>query len=307
VLIASAVLANVVWDEDTPVFPHPRDVLAERGWKRGLANASDVELGVFGQPANGHGASLAGLWPQRNGLRSPFVDTRRAYESASKPKLRIGQHTRRLRVKEANEMHQVLSLLLPATLLFAGPGERPERSGKRGAKIQQLDTDGSGTLSAAEVEGTRIAEHFSEIDADGDGELSKEELKAARKGRKGKRGKGKRLDKDGNGTLSAAEVEGTRLAEHFSEIDADGDGELSREEMRAAHEARRAERFAEQDTNGDGALSESEVEGSRLARHFSRIDANDDGQLTPDELKAAHDKRKGKRGKGKRKGKRGNR
>lgn len=208
-------------------------------------------------------------------------------------------------------MNQILSLLLPASLLFAGPG--PDADGERGprhGKMQKLDADGSGTLSADEVEGTRLAEHFAEIDTDGDGELTKEELKAGHKGRKGKRGKGKRgkkLDKDGNGSLSAAEVEGTRLAEAFSEIDADGDGELSKEEMKAAHEARHAERFAAGDANGDGTLSESEVEGSRLARHFSRIDTNDDGQLTQEELRAGH--RKGKRsGKGKqseRGGKRG--
>jgi len=209
-------------------------------------------------------------------------------------------------------MNQILSLLLPASLLFAGPS--PDADGERGArhgKMPKLDADGSGTLSADEVEGTRLAEHFSQIDTDGDGELTKQELKAGRKGRRGKRGKGKRgkqLDKDGNGSLSAAEVEGTRLAEHFAEIDADGDGELSKQEMKAAHEARQVERFASQDANGDGSLSESEVEGSRLARHFSRIDTNDDGQLTQEELRAGH--RRGKRsgeGKPNRDGKRGNR
>ncbi len=144
-------------------------------------------------------------------------------------------------------MNTLLSLLIPASLLFAAPS--PDGDGERGHrhyKLQELDTDGSGTLSATEVEGTRIAEHFAQIDTDGDGELTKDELKAGRKGGKGKRGRGKQhleaLDADGSGTLSATEVEGTRLAEHFAEIDSNGDGELAKDELKAAHEARRAAR-----------------------------------------------------------------
>ena len=53
-------------------------------------------------------------------------------------------------------MHQLFTLLVPAALLFAAPSDGPEREGKRGAKIQKLDTDGSGTLSASEVEALRV-------------------------------------------------------------------------------------------------------------------------------------------------------
>lgn len=142
-------------------------------------------------------------------------------------------------------MNAILTLLVPAALLFAAPQGAPEgRSGKK-AKMQQLDTDG-------------------------------------------------------NGTLSAAEVEGTPLAERFASIDANRDGQLSRDEMKAAHQARKAERFAARDANGDGSLSKAEVEGSKLAKHFARIDANGDGSLTPEEMKAAHKSHDGKRGKGKR-------
>ena len=93
-------------------------------------------------------------------------------------------------------MQTLLSLLVPAALLFAAPSDGTRPEGKRGAKMQRLDTDGSGTLSATEVEGTRIAEHFAEIDANGDGELTRDEMRAAHEARRGEHegkceGKGK--------------------------------------------------------------------------------------------------------------------
>jgi hypothetical protein len=44
------------------------------------------------------------------------------------------------------------------------------------------------------------------------------------------------------------------------------------------------------DTNGDGLISKAEAQASlpRLAKHFDRIDTNHDGQISPEELKAAH-------------------
>jgi hypothetical protein len=46
------------------------------------------------------------------------------------------------------------------------------------------------------------------------------------------------------------------------------------------------------DTNGDGLISKAEAQASlpRLYKHFDEIDTNHDGQISPDELKAAHQK-----------------
>ena len=115
----------------------------------------------------------------------------------------------------------------------------------------------------------------------------------------------KKADTDGNGTLSRAEGEKSmpRLAEKFDQIDANKDGQLSRDEMHAwkkahkhAHkhgnktdrQARAAERFKHADSNGDGKISRAEAEKNapRLAKKFDAIDANKDGQLTQDELRA---------------------
>ncbi|NSX53916.1 EF-hand domain-containing protein [Parasulfitobacter algicola] len=69
----------------------------------------------------------------------------------------------------------------------------------------------------------------------------------------------------------------------FDMLDKDGNGELSREEMQQAQ----ALRFSNADADRNGALSQSELEtlaANRAGRMMARMDANDDGQLTQDEM-----------------------
>jgi Ca2+-binding EF-hand superfamily protein len=134
---------------------------------------------------------------------------------------------------------------------------------------------------------------------------------------KGERGSHfKKADADGNGTLSRAEVEKSmpRLAEKFDQIDTNKDGQLSRDEMKAwkkthkhAHQkgnnadrqAKAAERFKHADTNGDGKISRAEAEKNapRLAKKFDAIDANKDGQLTQEELRAYRETKRSRKDK----------
>jgi len=121
----------------------------------------------------------------------------------------------------------------------------------------------------------------------------------------------KQADTDGNGLISREEAKALpRLAKHFDEIDANRDGQLSKEELQAFHEQMRAhhahergQRMAEHwkklDTDGDGrvSLAEAQANAPRLAEHFQLIDANGDGFITPEEMRAAHQAHHGKAGK----------
>jgi len=122
-------------------------------------------------------------------------------------------------------------------------------------------------------------------------------------------GKNARLaDADGNGMLSRAEAEWTAplLAKQFDAIDANRDGQISPEEIRAFRRAGRNERsaksgargtragakfdqyFVRADSDGDGTLSRAEAERDlpRVAKKFDRIDRDGDGRLTRKEMQA---------------------
>lgn len=64
----------------------------------------------------------------------------------------------------------------------------------------------------------------------------------------------------------------------------------------APHHGEMRERFRKADANGDGRLSSAEAQAlPRLAKHFEQIDANHDGFVTRDEMRAAHDQMRDKR------------
>ena len=121
-------------------------------------------------------------------------------------------------------------------------------------------------------------------------------------------GQFRRADADGNGMLSRAEAERAAplLAKQFDAVDANRDGQISPEEIRAFRRAGRGERrargsargaqagakfelyFARADSDGDGALSRAEAERGlpRVAKKFERIDRDGDGRLTREEMRA---------------------
>ena len=104
----------------------------------------------------------------------------------------------------------------------------------------------------------------------------------------------KQADTNGDGMLSRDEAAALpMISKHFDEIDANHDGQITMEELRAFHKARMEERRAAHwkkiDTDGDGRVSRAEAQANapRLFEHFDQIDANGDGYITPDELRAA--------------------
>lgn len=96
----------------------------------------------------------------------------------------------------------------------------------------------------------------------------------------------------GASVVMAKEMDHPRMgmvldAERFAEIDADSNGEITQDEMKAHREAR----FAASDSDGDGMLSAAEIAAQmrdgadrRAERMVARMDKNGDGMLAPDEM-----------------------
>lgn len=69
-------------------------------------------------------------------------------------------------------------------------------------------------------------------------------------------------------------------------------------QCRAEIKARQEKRFKRADADGNGAISRAEAAKTLpgLSKHFDQIDANKDGQITPDEIDAARKARADARG-----------
>ncbi|MDU8909967.1 EF-hand domain-containing protein [Aestuariicoccus sp. MJ-SS9] len=95
---------------------------------------------------------------------------------------------------------------------------------------------------------------------------------------------------------SAHGGKGGQRGPDFAMLDADGDGQVTLAEL----EAHRAARFAEMDADGDGFVTEAELtahaeamaderRAGRIGRMMSRMDADDDGRLSIEELQGRRD------------------
>ncbi len=110
-----------------------------------------------------------------------------------------------------------------------------------------------------------------------------------------------KMDTDGDGNITKAEVDALKAA-RFGEADANGDGGLSMAELETFREAEKARRMAEHkqrmfdrlDKDDNGVISVDEFD-SRGGSMFDRVDANDDDVISADEIEAMKEHR-GKRG-----------
>lgn len=132
---------------------------------------------------------------------------------------------------------------------------RPREPGSAIFDRQDLNHDGKVTLAEfQQAERERQQKLFERLDRDHDGAITREEVQALREEHRGKvrERRGERqermeqlrgLDADGDQQLSRAEIGDKlpRLSENFAAIDGNNDGKLSRDELRAAREAKRAE------------------------------------------------------------------
>ena len=78
------------------------------------------------------------------------------------------------------------------------------------------------------------------------------------------------------------------MIDNFDKIDANKDGQLSRDELKAFRAANPG-RFKKADLNKDGGLTKAEMEQAGMKRavaNFEKMDTNKDGKVTKEEMKA---------------------
>ena len=138
----------------------------------------------------------------------------------------------------------VLSTAILPLLIQAKPNgaQRDGDNVRQPPSIEQvfarLDANASGGISVGEAEGP-LEGHFDQIDTDGNGEITAYELKASRAKRFERgiemRERIKASDAYGNGTISSNEANEAgldKLIKHFDKIDSDGDGEITKQELK---------------------------------------------------------------------------
>lgn len=117
-------------------------------------------------------------------------------------------------------------------------------------------------------------------------------------------------DANSDGVLTRDELRAS-VAAKFASMDSDANGQISRDEMKAERDAMRNARFAALDSDGNGTLSAGEMTArmqdrmaQRMQRRIERLDTNGDGQISQEEMEAKMQERRGQRGE---RGKRGER
>jgi hypothetical protein len=131
-------------------------------------------------------------------------------------------------------------------------------AGPMGARA---DLNSDGQLTRAELT-AHLDQRFKAIDANGNGQIEMSEMEAAKQERQAKRAE-RREARSGEAVgKRSGENRGKWRSGQRGQIDANGDGIVSREEFGA----RALERFDRADANGDGIVTQDERAAMREAR-----------------------------------------
>jgi Ca2+-binding EF-hand superfamily protein len=122
--------------------------------------------------------------------------------------------------------------------------QKPSASDIVSQIMGKLDTDGNGALSTEEIgKSGKFAKHLLKADADGDGVVTQDELLSD-------------ITKKMNNGIQPPSADD--MASHIlDELDTDGDGALSTDEINAGGD--RAQRILNADTNSDGIVTKDEL------------------------------------------------
>ena len=172
------------------------------------------------------------------------------------------------------------------TLALAVPMIAQAGGHKGGKHFEQMDTNGDGTITRAEVE-LQAIESFGKSDTNADGFLTQEELKAAHEAHRAEM-KAKWAEKaDGKEPRTPKADMDPAKAEAWKAKKAEREDKMAEKS---------AERFAAADTDSDGRWNQAEYVAHRL-EPFAKVDTDGDGNITAAEREAAKAKMKEKRGK----------
>ena len=165
--------------------------------------------------------------------------------------------------------------------------ERPQLKGHRGGGMAMLDANKDGVIDRAEAaKFPKFAQHFDQLDKNRDGRIDASE----RPQFKGHRGGGMAmLDANKDGVIDRAEAaKFPKFAQRFDQLDKNRDGRIDASER--PQRAGRGGGMAKIDKNGDGRISRNEAAGSPFAQRFDQLDANRDGYVTREEMRASFQK-----------------
>ncbi len=121
------------------------------------------------------------------------------------------------------------TIILAAILGASAIGAAANAKGPKGDHFSRFDKDGDGKVAVSELD-ARHKQFIGEADKDGDGFITKDEMKSFHESRMAEHKARRFPDANNDGKVSRREFEDA-ARDRFSEMDKDGDGLLTEEEM----------------------------------------------------------------------------